>query len=111
MDGENVGYYGVSLKDKKVWQSFEENIDKYLFLSKLYIKVGYRAKSLGRQAFLDIKNIAHAQKLDYIYLTVNKHNVNAIKVYEKWGFHIVEEAITNIGQGFVMDDYIMQYKI
>ena len=111
MDGENVGYYGVSLKDKKVWQSFEENIDKYLFLSKLYIKVGYRAKSLGRQAFLDIKNIAHAQKLDYIYLTVNKHNVNAIKVYEKWGFHIVEEAITNIGHGFVMDDYIMQYKI
>ncbi len=111
INGESVGYYGVSAKDKKVWQSSESKIGNYLFLSKLYIKADYRGKKLGRQAFSDIINIAHAKNLDYIYLTVNKYNTNTIKAYEKWGFHTVEEAVTDIGQGFIMDDYIMRYKI
>lgn len=109
LNGENVGYYGICAKDKKVWQSDNAEIQPYLFLSKLYLKEQYRGKGLGRAAFEDIGKIAHAKNLDYIYLTVNKYNTNTVKAYAKWGFNKVESAVTSIGQGFVMDDYIMSY--
>lgn len=107
LNGENVGYFGVCAKDKKVWETKNSEIKPYLFLSKLYLKEYYRGKKLGRAAFEEIKKIAHALNLDCIYLTVNKYNANSVKAYEKWGFNTVEEAVTDIGQGFVMDDYIM----
>ena len=44
-----------------------------------------------------------------IQLTVNKNNTNTIKAYEKWGFKTIDSAVTDIGSGFVMDDYIMEY--
>ena len=44
-----------------------------------------------------------------VYLTVNKGNKRAIRAYEKSGFSITESVVTDIGHGFVMDDYIMKY--
>jgi len=41
-----------------------------------------------------------------IFLQVNKKNP-AIAFYQKKGFTIKEEAVFDIGQGFVMDDFIM----
>lgn len=93
-NGENAGYFGVSDKSD------------HLFLSKLYISKNYRHKGLGSKAFEKIKEIAGSRK---IQLTVNKYNSNTIKAYEKWGFKTVNSVVTDIGQGFVMDDYIMEY--
>ncbi len=93
-DGEKAGYAGVS--DKK----------DYLFLSKLYISKDYRHKGLGRQAFEKIKDMG----FDKIQLTVNKYNKNTIDAYFKYGFKIVDSVVTDIGFGFLMDDYIMEYK-
>ena len=42
------------------------------------------------------------------YLTVNKYNSSSIEVYKKRGFEITDAAVTDIGSGFVMDDYIME---
>ena len=52
-----------------------------------------------------------ADKLSYIYLTVNKNNTSAINAYKKWGFITEKEACTDIGNGFVMDDYIMKINV
>lgn len=93
-DGVKAGYAGIS--DKK----------DYLFLSKLYISKDYRHKGLGRQAFEKIKDMG----FDKIRLTVNKYNKNTIDAYLKYGFKIVDSVVTDIGSGFVMDDYIMEYK-
>ena len=46
-----------------------------------------------------------------IYLTVNKHNDHAVKVYKNTGFTVSNKVITDIGNGFVMDDYVMEYKL
>ena len=46
-----------------------------------------------------------------VYLTVNKHNNRAIAVYKKTGFEIVDEVVTDIGNDYVMDDYIFEYKL
>lgn len=91
-DGAKAGYFGIS--DKK----------EYLFLSKLYIKKEYRHQGLGKKAFEKIKELANDKP---IRLTVNKYNTNTINAYKKWGFEIIDAVVTDIGSGFVMDDYIM----
>ena len=96
---ENVGYIGLGRKED------------YLFLSKLYIKKSFRHKGIGTKAFEFIKDYARLLNYKKIVLTVNKYNKNTIEAYNKWGFKIVDAVVTDIGNGFVMDDYIMEYKL
>ncbi len=93
-NNEIVGYTGIS--DKK----------DYLFLSKLYILKEFRHKGLGKLAFEEIKRLGYNQ----IRLTVNKNNTNAYHAYKKYGFKTIDSVVTDIGSGFVMDDYIMEYQ-
>ena len=93
VDNEIAGYVGVS--DKK----------DYLFLSKLYIRKEFRHQGLGRLAFNEIKNLGFKK----IRLTVNKYNKNTINAYLKYGFKTIDSVLSDIGCGFVMDDYIMEY--
>ena len=43
-----------------------------------------------------------------IKLGVNRFNVDAIKAYKAMDFKITGEMITDIGNGFIMDDYKME---
>ena len=79
-----------------------------LFLSKLYIKFSERGKKFGKKAINFIEKLAKEKKLYKITLTVNKNNINSIKVYEKTGFVNTGAIVKNIGNGFVMDDYKMK---
>lgn len=98
-NGENIGYFGVSERKN------------YLFLSKLYIKKAFRSKGIGRKAFEKIKKIAKQKQYKEIQLTVNKYNKNTIQAYLRWGFRTINSVITDIGSGFVMDDYIMSFEL
>lgn len=93
-----AGYTGLSKKDS------------YFFLSKLYIKKDFRHLGLGTLTFEFIKNFAKENNYSKIVLTVNKYNQNTIMAYKKWNFKQIDSVITDIGNGFVMDDYIMEYK-
>jgi ribosomal protein S18 acetylase RimI-like enzyme len=42
-----------------------------------------------------------------VILAVNKRNANAIASYLKHEFRIREAVVKDIGNGFVMDDYVM----
>lgn len=97
VNGDNAGYIGLSKKQD------------HLFLSKLYIKKEFRHKGLGTKAFEFIKNFAKENNYKNIILTVNKYNTNTINAYKKWNFHEIDSVVTDIGNGFVMDDYIMEY--
>lgn len=99
INNEKAGYFGLSYKKD------------YLFLSKFYIRKEFRHKKIGTQAFEFIKEQAKNQSYKKIILTVNKYNTNTIKAYEKWDFKTIDAVVTDIGNGFVMDDYIMQYDI
>ena len=48
---------------------------------------------------------------DYMYLTVNKQNTNAINTYKTLGFSLWQEQVADIGNGFVMDDYVFKYDL
>lgn len=96
-NGVTVGYTGLSLKAEQ------------LFLSKLYILKAYRNSGYGKLAFEKIKEFARAHGKSEIYLTVNKGNAPTIAAYRNWGFATTECVVTDIGEGYVMDDYIMTY--
>ena len=76
-----------------------------MFLSKLYVKKEFRHKGIGKAVFEKIKDFG----FDKIQLTVNKYNKNTIDAYLKYGFKIIDSVVSDIGNGFVMDDYIMEY--
>ena len=50
------------------------------------------------------------RKLGYtkMWLTVNKGNKNAIAAYLKLGFRKLGELVTDIGNGYIMDDDTME---
>ncbi len=99
-DGENIGYFAV--------QKQKDN----LFLSKIYIKKDFRGKGFARKAFTNaIIPIARELELPKITLTVNKYNFASIMVYEKLGFDRVDSKEFDIGNGYIMDDYIYEYTI
>jgi diamine N-acetyltransferase len=95
-DGFWVGYLGIIPKRHE------------LFLSKLYVTLIERGKGYGRYAVEFIETIAKDLELSRITLTVNKYNTQSIKTYEKLGFIITGALVSDIGNGFVMDDYRME---
>ena len=94
-----LGYVGISVK--------KDN----LFLSKLYIRKEYRGCGCGKSAFKKVLQLTKEFNKEKIILTVNKNNINTIKAYEKWGFKIIDAVVSDIGNGFVMDDFIMEYQL
>lgn len=82
-----------------------------LFLSKLYVLEGERCKGYGRQMIIHLELLSKEKNLNKISLTVNKHNTQSIKMYEKVGFVISGKVVKDIGQGFVMDDFQMEKSV
>lgn len=99
-NNEHLGYFGISSKNKD-----------YLFLSKLYLKKECRHLGYGKKVFEEIKLIAKNLGYNKIQLTVNKNNLNTINAYLKYGFKTIDSVVSDIGNNFVMDDYIMEYFI
>jgi len=82
-----------------------------MFLSKLYVLEQGRGKGFGRIAINFLLSRCRDMNLNYITLTVNKNNIKAIAAYEKLGFEKYGEVVTDIGSGYVMDDYLMRLTV
>ena len=93
--GTLCGYCGV-----------QPQADDSLFLSKLYVRKESRGKGLSRQ-LLDFSH-QHFPQCKSVWLTVNRNNTNTIHIYEHMGFVKMREQRSDIGSGFVMDDYVME---
>ena len=82
-----------------------------LFLSKLYLAPEVQGKGIAVKTLGFIKDKAKEWGKNAVYLTVNKGNARAIAVYEKFGFKRIDSVVTDIGGGFVMDDYIYELPV
>ena len=103
-------WYLIVVNDKPCgYLSYVLAEDNSVKLSKIYIEKDFRGTSIVVDALDRVKQYAVRNGKDYVYLTVNKNNKAAIRAYEKNGFVITASVVTDIGQGFVMDDYIMKY--
>ena len=87
----------------------EENGE--LFLSKLYVDKEFRGKGIGSHMFQKFIEICKLRELNKIWLTCNRNNTSSLEVYKHLGFEVVREEVADIGNGFVMDDYILEYEV
>ncbi len=76
-----------------------------LFLSKFYVHKSFRGLKVASSMMNQIILFAKKNKLSSVFLTVNKYNKHSISIYKHFGFLVTKELVTDIGQGFVMDDY------
>jgi RimJ/RimL family protein N-acetyltransferase len=95
--GLNIGYMGL----------VPNGAADELFLSKIYIKKAERGNGYSREAVEFAGENARVLGLTKITLTVNKNNAGSIAAYMKMGFNVTGPVVTDIGSGFVMDDYRM----
>ena len=100
-------YYLIFYNDHPAgYLAFEKKFDE-LFLSKFYVEKSFRGKGIGKAAMGLVEGEARHMSCSRISLTVNKHNTGAINAYEKLGFHNLGGVVQDIGQGYVMDDFLL----
>ena len=94
-DNNKMGYIAFKFED-----------DGSLYISKIYLLPNFQHKGILGKIVTNLKYFGKT-----ITLNVNKNNTIAIKAYEKYGFKKVKSVVNDIGNGFVMDDYIMQLEL
>ncbi|MDO4940609.1 MAG: GNAT family N-acetyltransferase [Erysipelotrichaceae bacterium] len=98
LNGQPIGFTEYKIDGNRV------------FLSKLYVNKEYRKKGFGKMLLDDCIKYTKDNKKNAIYLTVNKHNKTK-DLYLHWDFIIIDSVVTDIGNNYVMDDYIMEKKV
>ncbi|NVN92233.1 MAG: GNAT family N-acetyltransferase [Desulfuromonadales bacterium] len=101
MDGTSmIGFMAVG--------PYETDIVK---LHKLYLLPEYHGKGIGSLALARVEQVARDMNARRIVLNVNKQNHRAIRAYERAGWLVIDEVVNDIGNGFVMDDFVMSKQI
>jgi GNAT superfamily N-acetyltransferase len=76
-------------------------------LHKLYLLPELQGRGLGSLLLQHCEQEVRRIGASRLILSVNKRNAKAIAAYQRNGFAIAESVVTDIGHGFVMDDFIM----
>ncbi len=87
--------------------AFEQTSESEGKLNKLYLRPSVKQQGVGSFIIEQISNRARLMGLSSIFLNVNKHN-SAVAFYLKKGFIKDREMVLDIGNGYVMDDYVMR---
>ncbi len=95
----NIGFIGVS--------KIENSNDGY-FIQKFYLDQTLSGKGSGTEAHNELIKLLNPSQMK---LTVNRQNYKSINFYFKNGFKIDSVADFDIGNGYVMNDFVMVYKL
>ncbi len=98
-DGNPVGFASYAETEPKRWK-----------LHKIYVLQNQQGKGTGKFVIAYIIDEIKKQNAASLFLQVNIHN-NARTFYEKLGFAQVDLVNLDIGNGFFMNDYIMEKKL
>ena len=79
-------------------------------LHKLYLLLELHGRGWGSRLLQHCEREIRTAGARRLILAVNKRNTKAIAAYQRNGFVIAESVVTDIGGGFVMDDFIMAKK-
>ena len=96
---EKIGGYMATKTDEK---------KKSIMISKLYVDKSSRKLGLGLKMLNFVQNKGTNENLEKLWLTVNKYNTNSIDWYLKMDFINTKSVVQDIGNGFVMDDYVLE---
>ena len=98
---EDVGFACTSLTDAET-QTYK--------LHKLYVLPEMHGKGVGKILINEAVNLAVRKGGKSLQLNVNRNN-KAKDFYLKLGFKIKETVDVNIGNGFFMNDYVMELSL
>ncbi len=77
-------------------------------LHRIYLLKEFKGKGLGKKGLDFMKKMAAQTSDKRIILNVNKENP-ARKMYESQGFKVFKEEVFDIGNGYLMDDFLMEH--
>lgn len=114
LQNPNYHYYLILDEDNDSYEGFigyEHNYeDKTTKLHRIYLIPESKGKGLGKLALQFLNEKASENGNERIILNVNKHNA-AKNFYESQGYRVYDEGVFDIGNGFVMDDFLMEFLI
>lgn len=100
-DDTDLGFAGFSIIDSK----------KHTYkLHKLYVLPETHGKGVGKLLINEIVNLIRTAGGKSLQLNVNRNN-KAVEFYKKAGFVIKETVDLDIGNGFLMNDYVMEMPV
>ena len=79
-------------------------------LDKIYVLLSQQGKGTGRFMIDHIIDKVKRREAIALQLQVNRYN-KAKNFYERLGFVVIEEKDFDIGNGFFMNDYVMEKKL
>lgn len=101
-------YFLLSYEGEAVGYTAYEETNEHIYISKLYLSSNLRGKGLTSSIFNWYEELGAGKKL---HLNVNQGNELAIAVYEHRGFSRVGERYVEIGEGYIMNDYIYEKEL
>jgi diamine N-acetyltransferase len=105
MQSEGITYVLLEAKEPIGFMAYGSAEGNRVKIHKLYILPEHQGKGLGKM-LLDYAWSQLPNDCSGLVLQVNKHNP-AREFYLKYGFIIEAEAQFDIGEGYIMDDYIL----
>ncbi len=96
-DGKDAGFLAYQVRPD------------HLYLSKFYTDAPFRGRHLAKKMLDFVIARAEEENRSVIRLNVNKDNAGPVAVYRHLGFAVTSFEKNDIGNGFVMDDYVMEY--
>ena len=79
-----------------------------LKIHKLYVLPNLQGKGLGKQLIDFVISLARKHQIEKLTLNVNRFN-KAVAFYKHIGFTIAFEENIEIGNGYLMEDFVMNY--
>jgi GNAT superfamily N-acetyltransferase len=103
LSGRPIGYLA--------WEWDPSNPASAAFLNKLYLLPELQGQGLGQQTLEHVFHSVRELGATAMELRVNRQNTRALRAYERAGFICLETRVTDIGAGFVMDDFILRREL
>ncbi|KUJ60986.1 acetyltransferase [Flavobacteriaceae bacterium CRH] len=79
-------------------------------IHKIYLLPETQGKGIGKTVMEEIEKLALQNNSTALSLNVNRFN-NALRFYQKLGFEVTDEVDIEIGNGYLMEDYVMEKRI
>ena len=98
IDDSAVGYF--------VWSPYES--PEIAKLHKLYLLENFHSRGIGSAMLKEVEKQTAAAGFSKLRLNVNKYNTRAIRAYQRNNFVNIQSVAIDIGNGFIMDDFVME---
>ena len=91
--------------------SFSPHEDRAIYhLNKIYVLPEQQGKNIGKKILGYVCEEVKKAGARSLQLNVNRYN-KAIHFYEKQGFKIIRDEDIDIGNGYFMNDYVMELEL